>query len=396
MRSQNESTPSATPSEPIVTIRTLHDGRLVEVDVKTRADPLKRLAHEWSYILRVRARWAGNPGRRKTVDERALNDLKSLGILVGQIRDLASADRIEVELNRWTGVGFDYTELYEAASEFPWEHLISAATRTQGRFGSLLITRLLRNEMGPVVPHPPKSVLFIESAPGRLNGEYEFDDEEERIAAAVGATGRKDKRNTSWKILKTPPVNRLKDEIQKANWEAVHVTGLDTQQAGWWIEGFYQELEKKKPELFNQLIDSSGRLRDGMILWDGSHSELPVPYNELAGILVGRTPPRIVTLNMYYSGARTARELVSRGAHVAMGFLDEIDDELAELFFQAFYWEWCHPDEAILSIPDAFLRAWESVREKGMHGTSIVIWMGRSVFEGRVGSKSIPKKQVAR
>ena len=34
-------------------------------------------------------------------------------------------------------------------------------------------------------------------------------------------------------------------------------------------------------------------------------------------------------------GKALATELVARGAHAALGFLDEIDDELAELFFQA-------------------------------------------------------------
>ncbi|MBP2428846.1 hypothetical protein [Bradyrhizobium elkanii] len=94
-------------------------------------------------------------------------------------------------------------------------------------------------------------------------------------------------------------------------------------------------------------------------------------------------PARIVTLNLYYSGARIGRELVKSGAHVALGFLDEIDDEVAETFFQKFYWTWCHPEKGTnLSIPDAFLSAWKEVSEKNsLHGTSIVIWMGRSVFE---------------
>jgi hypothetical protein len=40
-------------------------------------------------------------------------------------------------------------------------------------------------------------------------------------------------------------------------------------------------------------------------------------------------------LNLFYSGAHTAREMVAKGAYAALGFLDEIDDELCELFFQA-------------------------------------------------------------
>ena len=84
-----------------------------------------------------------------------------------------------------------------------------------------------------------------------------------------------------------------------------------------------------------------------MILRESNVAELPVPYQELAAALVDpKYPPALVTLNLYYSGARTAREFVRRGAHAALGFLDEIDDELAERFFQAFYWEWCRPGSA--------------------------------------------------
>jgi len=111
-------------------------------------------------------------------------------------------------------------------------------------------------------------------------------------------------------------------------------------------------MKEQNESLFNSLLDSAQRLRDGMILREGREAELPVLYDELAGLLVGPTPPRIVTLNLYYSGARIARELVRNKAHVALGFLDEIDDELAELFFQEFYWNWCHPTkEEVLSVP---------------------------------------------
>jgi hypothetical protein len=67
---------------------------------------------------------------------------------------------------------------------------------------------------------------------------------------------------------------------------------------------------------------------------------------------------------------------VKRGVYAALGFLDEINDEFAELFFQAFYWAWCHGDK---SIPEAFLEAWSKMDTDRMHGTSIVIWLGRSM-----------------
>jgi hypothetical protein len=83
-------------------------------------------------------------------------------------------------------------------------------------------------------------------------------------------------------------------------------------------------------------------------------------------------------LNLYYSGARTARELVRRGVYAAIGFLDEINDEFAEHFFQAFYWAWCHGNE---TISDSFLKAWGAMDGDRLHGTAIVIWLGRSALE---------------
>lgn len=361
--------------------------------------PLKRLAQEWSYILRTRSRWAGNEDLRKSFATRALDDLKSVGIPGKDVQKLATAGHIEVEQHGLKPADENAAQIYEAASEVPWEYLISAATRAEGRFQSLLISRLLRNGMQAVTPSPPRSVLFVESAPGRFKDNYEFDDEEERIRAAVDAIG---KREELMEIVNTPQVTELSEKVAKGNWEAIHVTGIDTHQAAWLIPDFYKDFPKKKSDIWSEITRPAGRLRDGMILREGNEIEQPVLYDKLAKVLVGSTPSRIITLNLYYSGARTARELVRAGTHAALGFLDEIDDELAELFFQAFYWEWCHPNPKVISIPEAFRRAWDKLRGNGLHGTSIVIWMGRSIFDPPAGpstrsrSNAAAKKKVQR
>ena len=73
-----------------------------------------------------------------------------------------------------------------------------------------------------------------------------------------------------------------------------------------------------------EVIDADGRVRDGMILREGHVAELPVNYVDLADTLIDPAhPPSLVTLNLYHSGARTARELVRRGAHAAMGLLTD-------------------------------------------------------------------------
>ncbi|UWU87409.1 hypothetical protein N2605_13480 [Bradyrhizobium yuanmingense] len=350
---------------------------------------LARLAQEWTYLLRVRSRWASDTELRKSVAERAVTALASVGVTSERLRELATAERIEIEVHDWDRSDARTCVIHESACEIPWEYLLSAGTRAEGRYHSTLITRLFDNGLAQVRPHPPTGVLFVESAPGRFKDKYEFSDEERRISVAVGAPNRRNDEDY-WTILRTPQTSELAKKIHSSKWEAIHVTGIDTHQAAWIVDDFYVDMKNKNKPLFDTLVDSSGRLPDGMILREGNESELPVPYGDLAKILVGPTPPRIVTLNLYYSGARIARELVKNKAHVALGFLDEIDDEVAELFFQAFYWNWFHgTDKLTLSIPDAFLKAWEAMPSDKVHGTSIVIWMGRSIFAP--GAESIRK-----
>jgi hypothetical protein len=235
-----------------------------------------------------------------------------------------------------------------------------------GRFESLLVTRCLSNS-SYVTRTKPKNVLFVESAPGRIGQIYGFKDEETCLSAAVNL-----EELHGLTFARTEPFSKLRDTLCRKAWEAVHVTGVDTHQAAWLIEDFYSAVARS-----DEVIDKSDRLHDGMILRGDHDSELPVRYDELAELLLGSNKaPGVITLNLYYSGARTARELVKRGVYAALGFFDQIDDEFAELFFQAFYWAWCHDDR---SIPDAFLDAWSAIDGDRMHGTGIVIWLGATM-----------------
>ena len=172
-------------------------------------------------------------------------------------------------------------------------------------------------------------------------------------------------------------------------WDAIHVTGVETHQVAWLIDGFYDAVARKA-----DVIDKSDQLHDGMIFRGDYDSELPVRYDELADLLgKSRTPTKVITLNLYYSGARTSRELVRRGALAALGFLDEIDDEFAERFLQAFYWAWCHNRK---SIATAFLDAWEVMDGDRMHGTSIVIWLGSSMAGLETTQRKVAAKPAAK
>lgn len=365
----------------VVTIRTLSRGRLVEQKISQQA-PLARLAEEWTYILRARNRWADDAGLRLSVRDRALRDLEQIGVPRAFMKKLATAMHVEVELHAWDPGDQRLDAIYEAASEVPWEYLISSGTRGVGRYHTLLVTRLFRNGAPAVIPKPPERVLFVESAPGRFEEVYQFSQERQRIRAAVGADGGdSDGPHATMDVSATENLTQIKRRVRQTAWDVLHVSGLDTHQATWYLDTLYDELREEQPAVWKKIVDPLDRIRDGMVLRESNIAELPVPYDELAAALIDPArPPWLVTLNLFYSGARTGREMVARGARAALGFLDEIDDDLAERFFQAFYWAWCRPGGAF-AISLAFVEAWRKMKSDRMHGTAIVIWMGVSAFD---------------
>jgi hypothetical protein len=131
----------------VVTVRTLIAGRQIEGRVPPSA-PIEELAGEWAYLLRSRARWVDQSSVRYSLRDRALTDLAQLGLKQAFIKRLATVYHVEVEMHQWDVNDATATRLHEAASAFPWEYLLSAATRGAGRFQPILITRLTRNGAG--------------------------------------------------------------------------------------------------------------------------------------------------------------------------------------------------------------------------------------------------------
>src|SRR6185436_20299625 len=184
------------------------------------------------------------------------------------------------------------------AADVPWEYLLSAATRGVGRYHTMLITRLFRNGSRAVFPEPPEQVLFVESSPGRFEDFYEFNQERDRIRAAIGADGRSGdagKPQPDMKVSATESVADIKKLVHKTKWDVLHVSGLDTHQALWYLDSLYDELKKEKPAIWKKIVDAQDRVRDGMILRESNVAELPVPYDDLATVLIDATrPPRLV------------------------------------------------------------------------------------------------------
>ena len=234
------------------------------------------------------------------------------------------------------------------------------ATRKMGRSLPLVITRTLgRKEKKAAVGGEAAvggDLLFLESAPGRLRGIYTFESERSRLKAAMGHP---------WKLLRSPTLGRLGDRVASINPRVIHFSGIDNHQVAQLLADFYP----------------SGTLpEDGVVM---SGSETAVPYKEFAKALVGQAHPQLVALNCYYSATRTARECIRCGAQAAIGFFDEVDDELAEYFFQNFYWAWRDSGNDVNSLPRAFGRTWNLFKDRGQNlfGTGIVLWLSCSAFE---------------
>lgn len=329
---------------------------------------IARLTAEWSYTLRQRSRWAHDKDLRTVVGEYAVATLGQLGITEDDVSTLARAARLEVELfDPSAGVS---AEVSAAASEFPWEYVLSSATRERARAQPVLITRLLRRTPSGRAGSPREATLtVVTSAPGRIGDIYSFETEVERLAHAVESTADK----LGFPAPRTPPRPTLKQlaahllrgtrGAARSKPRFVHVSGVDPNQAAALVPGIFDDYPEAPA--------------DGLLLSGQQRREEVVDAVHLAEALVpGAAPPALVTLNLHYSAARTAREVMRRGAGACLGFMDAIPDEVAEYFFTVFYAE-CHREKEMSGIPRAFQRAWDQLADQGhdLHGTGVVLWL---------------------
>ena len=130
-KASKPATTQANSGKEFVTIRAQNGVLLARPDHPER---LPRLAQQWNYVLRGRARWATTLDLRCMISDRAIEDLNSIGVHRDFLRQLALVDCIEVELHDWDRSDADATRIHEAAAELPWEYLISAATAARGVF----------------------------------------------------------------------------------------------------------------------------------------------------------------------------------------------------------------------------------------------------------------------
>jgi hypothetical protein len=311
---------------------------------------LQKRAIEWTHVVRNRVRWIGTEALSEQQDAGARELLKLLGISEAERRALAEAGSV--------GVSIPYTEERHGweARILPWEFILPAATRDL-RTGPLVITRSLLCDRPASRTAAYRKVLFVESAPGRLAQDWDFEDERRLVKRYTHAA--------TFKRLLSPTLVELRGAIARIRPDIVHLAGFDT----------HQGLELANDTRAKEAVD-------GYLLAAEGGGVEPVSAAVLAGSLTpGGFAPSLVFCNLWNSAARVAPLIVAAGVGSAIGFQDAIDDALAEIFLGNFY-------RALTEIDDldaAFQEGWQSVQSqpKTLRATGIVLWHGASLRAAR-------------
>lgn len=354
--------PPTTAQGVLVTLRTDRN-----YAVSFSSEKLQHLAMKWRAIVRNRRLWTSNQEKREEQQKHALKAMVdalktsySEEEVEHAIRQLAKASIIEVS------VPYVSETIGWEARILPWEYLITAATKDKRQGRSLTIIRHLDCQM-PAHSHPPENLLVVESTPGRVREAYNFQAE-----GAMVQTTFKIASNTKAPLGIKPhrsineQATELRERIRTTRPDIIHLVGMDTHQ------GF--NLGLWQPPAGNKVMD-------GYLMRDDQMQVRAVEAEEL-GTLLNAAPtrkPQLVSCNIYYSAARLCALAVAGGAETALGFQDEFDESLAEIFFSNFYYAWRKSDWDMLV---AFVIACNILREqpRGLSGTGVVLWSKRSLL----------------
>lgn len=283
-----------------------------------------------------------------------------------QLKNMARAGMVEIQIPRMTG---------QSAYIFPWEFAISEITAKFRGNRSLLVTRQLvgGSIATPVLwgMVPPANILVAQSAPGAISDYYSFESEDKLVQSSF----------TQPKFLPTlsdPTLDILRQTAQAApNPNVVHVTGVDGLQGAAILE-----------------VSEEGPALPG-VYFSGPDGEpkLELPDAVADAVTAGAVKPMLVSYNFYNSAWPLASKTVDKGAAVAIGFQDEIDDAIAEIFFARFYESW---ERSGWNLVSAFRESLKSLQEYSakLRGTGIVLWSGTSLLPFAKMSQSTATPQT--
>jgi hypothetical protein len=288
----------------------------------------------------------------------------------------------------------------------PWEFLLSIATSARRAGQNLLVIRRLlgleiivprtKDEDQSISDTPRLPLLFVQSTPGRLRSLYSFDTEYKLVRRALHLRGNGSAESIH--VIDTPTLEKLEIEVERAQPAIVHLSGVDSREGsidlggkdfvGWNDPGFYLQASPKelaspvevKPLAQDPCADPSMPL--SAIKRATDHPEKLVSGADLGKAIKNR--PTLVSVNCYHS-ASLAADIVSYGAQLAVGFQDEVDNPLMELFFANFYRDLLADGEVqIERVVSNLWGAMEAARREkateinrsggNLLGTGIVLW----------------------
>ena len=324
---------------------------------------LQKAAMQWRSIVRNRRRWADAKQTRDEKDQTAYAQLLMLGLTEKELQRIAAARIIEV------AIPFESETIGWEARIIPWEYLLSAATRKIRPTGRLTVVRHLDRKNRVLDERKPASVLYVESAPGKLNSEYNFSTERRLVESSLDSL--------KFRLFKDLTAGLLEKTISQESPDVVHLAGFDAHQ---WSSLMSQE---------------SADNRDGYLMAGEKNDIEIVSAETLARALnAGKTKPLLVGCNLYNSASRVCALAVAEGAGAAIGFQDEFDDSLAELFFSTFYQTW----ESDWNLLASFQAACQVLRDQpaNLNGTGVVLWSDHSLLSGQIAQPLATQPRRAR
>lgn len=343
------STPPAPDTYPTVTIRT--PGKKIHSFGSSKQ--LQQAAMKWSYVVRNRRRWSEGNEARNELAQQAQTELKKYGFKDAHFQEIMAADLIEVS------VPFETERKGWEVRVFPWEFMLTAAAPAPRRQPLTIVRHLAcagRQALG--APSAVK-LLLVESLPRALRDKYSLKTESRLVRAKLKKSLASDSEP-----LPDPTRDKLRDTVSSEQPHLIHLAGFDTRQAASLMS-----------------LASEDVWEDRYLLADPYGNPDPVGPQDLARILTaGGTRPLVVACNFWNSAARIAAMTVAEGADAAIGFQDEFEDALGELFFGNFYQAWRLTGGNTLV---AFKSACDYVRShaQGLLGSGVVLWSARSITE---------------
>ncbi len=399
---------------------------------------LQEIAMKWRAVVRNRSLWTGNAEKREERAELAAEDVKE-ALKLSQLKspevaalketllqegmkaiaygtpeglerriDEDVTKHIDCEIEsaiselakaRIIEISIPYTKekVGWEARVLPWEYLISAATGAKRDGRPLTIIRHLDCGRAPS-GRTPQSLLLVESAPGKVRDASNFSAESKLMARMV-ATGR-DLVKGALGIKGAHSLNDrpqdLSAKIQQQRPDIVHLAGIDTRQGASlkiWApperkapKNAADFLAGSDPETAEKARSAKTVITDGFLM-RGTNQQIEAVSAETLGRILNageagdqRKTPLLVACNIYHSAARIGPMIVAGGAEAAIGFQDEFDEALAELFFGNFYHAWRKSNWDLLA---AFMMACQSLRAqpRGLSGTGVVLWTSQSFLK---------------